>query len=184
MLEFSKCYALEVGAGNGGLSLWLALNGCHVICSDLNGPTEKAKELHKKYKVSDLIEYASVDATNIPYKENTFDIVAFKSIIGGIGGYGGFEKEMNVFKEIHRVLKPKGELFFAENLDGSLLHKFIRKKIASRFKRYKWTSTWRWVTLKELEEFLSPFSSKKYMTYGFLAHFTYPIQIFGIFLGQ
>ncbi|CEG13959.1 conserved hypothetical protein [groundwater metagenome] len=182
-LDLSKCRALEIGARNGGCSLWLALHGCSVVCSDLNGPTEKAKKIHKKYGVSNLIEYASVDVTNIPYEDNTFDIVIFKSVIGGVGRDDHKERQTTAFREINRVLKHSGELFFAENLDASSLHKFIRKTIMGKFRKYRWTTSWRWINLDELEEFLSPFSSVKYATYGFFGAFHLHIYPIGIFLG-
>ena len=39
--------------------------------------------------ISSLIIYQDIDATNIPY-ENYFDIIVFKSIIGGIGRNNNF----------------------------------------------------------------------------------------------
>src|ERR1043165_4321410 len=65
-LELSNSQALELGARNGGLSLWLAANGCHVTCSDLHGPTPQARKLHRRYDVSHLITYEPIDAVNIP----------------------------------------------------------------------------------------------------------------------
>ena len=66
--------ALDLGARHGGLSLWLASQGTLVVCSDLTGPTEQAKELHRKYEVENKISYSEIDATSIPYK-NEFDII-------------------------------------------------------------------------------------------------------------
>ena len=42
-LEFKEKSVLELGARNGGLSLYYALKGAKVLCSDLNGPTKKAQ---------------------------------------------------------------------------------------------------------------------------------------------
>jgi 2-polyprenyl-3-methyl-5-hydroxy-6-metoxy-1,4-benzoquinol methylase len=82
--DLSKCYALELGSRHGGLSLWLALQGARVICSDIRPPTDSAKQRHRKYGVADRIQYQIVDATDIGY-ENEFDVVAFKSLLGGLG---------------------------------------------------------------------------------------------------
>src|SRR5262245_19507116 len=72
------CKALEIGSRNGGLSLWLALCGARVVCSDLDGPTDVARHKHQQYGVADAVTYEAVNALDIPYRE-TFDIVVFKS---------------------------------------------------------------------------------------------------------
>ncbi len=37
---------LEIGANRGGLSMWLASKGHHVICSDIRPVSEDIKRLH------------------------------------------------------------------------------------------------------------------------------------------
>jgi 2-polyprenyl-3-methyl-5-hydroxy-6-metoxy-1,4-benzoquinol methylase len=74
---------LELGLSKGGLSLWLALNGNKVLCTDLNGPEKAAYKIHEKYDCTSKITYGSIDATNIPFEER-FDVIVFKSILGGI----------------------------------------------------------------------------------------------------
>jgi SAM-dependent methyltransferase len=144
---------LELGGRQGGLSLWLALKGKKVICSDIYGglasnAREQAELLHGKYHVRELITYQDIDATNIPY-ENYFDVIVFKSIIGGIGRNDNIENQKKAFEEIYRALKPGGKLLFAENLAGSLLHKFARKKFV------KWGKSWNYVSLGEYGTFFS-----------------------------
>ena len=117
---------LELGGRRGGLSLWLAINGSNVICSDLKSPKENASKLHEKYSCSDKIKYCSIDATNISF-ENKFDIIIFKSIIGGISGNGKNELKQKTIDEIHKSLKPSGKLLFAENLKSSFLQKTMLK---------------------------------------------------------
>ena len=109
---------LELGGRQGGLSLWLALKGIDIICSDLRDVKNTAEKVHLQYNVSSHIKYHDIDATNIPY-ENYFDIIVFKSIIGGIGRNNNYEIQQRVFKEIYKALKPRGKLLFAENLIAS-----------------------------------------------------------------
>ena len=156
--------ALEIGSRHGGLSLWLATQGAKVVCSDLNGPSERAVQQHRKRGVSDLIEYRSIDATAMHYQEE-FDIVLFKSVLGGIGGHGGRELQRTAIKEMHRALKKDGELFFAENLVASPAHQFFRRKFIT------WSAKWRYVSVAEMEEFLSPFSQVEFFTSGFAGAF-------------
>lgn len=155
---------LELGAEKGGLSLWLALKEKQMLCSDLNDVKIKSIPLHIRYNVVDYIEYQDIDATNIPY-ENNFDIIIFKSIIGGIGRKDNYKMQQKVFLEIYNALKPNGKLLFAENLSASLIHQLLRKKYI------RWGETWRYVSIKEMNELLSVFSSYQIKTTGVLGAF-------------
>lgn len=108
--DLSSIKALEIGAWNGGLSLWLAQKGSHVVCTDVNGPTNQAHEMHKAFDVSKLISYESVNAVEMSYKQQ-FDVVMFKSVLGGIGYNGHPEKQLRAMNNIYDALKPGGELF-------------------------------------------------------------------------
>ena len=155
---------LELGGNQGGLSLWLALKGIKVVCSDLKNTKSSAEYLHQEHAVCNLIEYQDIDATNIPY-ENQFDLIVFKSILGGIGRDDNFDSQKKVFNGIHRALKPNGRVLFAENLIASPLHQFFRKKFV------KWGNTWRYVTVEETKELLENFSSYQIKTTGILGTF-------------
>lgn len=156
--------ALELGGREGGLSLWLSLKGIDVICSDFDNVQTIAEPLHNKYEVADRISYEDIDATNIPY-ENHFDLIVFKSIIGGIGKDNNIDKQEKVFVQIYKALKPGGVLLFAENLVASPIHKALRKKFVN------WGDSWRYVSTREMEEFLKPFSSYKIKSTGVMATF-------------
>jgi SAM-dependent methyltransferase len=168
---------LELGSRNGGISLYFALNGFNVVCSDLKGPTEKAYLLHKRYNVDKNIEYKDVDATNICFSDNSFDVIVFKSILGGIGRNQNKQLQQKVFNEIHRVLKDNGLFLFAENLVASKFHTVFRKRFV------KWGNSWRYVSISEMEEFLAIFSEYKYQTTGFLSAFG-KIEILKSFLSK
>ena len=150
---------LELGGHQGGLSLWLALKGNHVICSDLASPEKKASEIHKKYACNSLIDYQAIDATDIPY-ENKFDVVTFKSILGAVGSKNNALKEKAIH-EIHKALKPGGTLLFAENIESTLLHRFLRKHFV------KWGKRWNYLRFEELHHIFSSFKSIEYITVGF-----------------
>ncbi|MDD2387413.1 MAG: methyltransferase domain-containing protein [Bacteroidales bacterium] len=155
---------LELGGREGGLSLWLALKGKEVVCSDLNDVKNTAEHLHLRYNVSKLIKYQDIDAVNIPY-ENYFDIIVFKSIIGGIGRNDNYEIQQKVFNEIYKALKPGGKLLFAENLIASKFHQRMRKRFVN------WGSAWRYVSIKEMKECLDLFATYDIKTTGVLAAF-------------
>lgn len=143
---------LELGARNGGLSLYYAKKHARVICSDVYGPSPLAHELHQKYKVMTNIEYQAIDATNIPdsYK-NQFDFVTFKSVFGGIGAGGNIDKQRKMATNIRKCLKPGGLVIFAENMQASKIHQFFRE----RFRTYG--TRWHYEREKEIEELFGDF---------------------------
>ena len=157
---------LEIGAGQGGPSLWLALQGHDVLCTNWGLTAAHASPLHERYAASGLlkgrIEYQDVDATRIPF-ENEFDLVVFKSVIGGVGTKEAQDRTM---QGILRALKPGGTLIFAENLRATPLHRLARA-IAYRMRG----SSWRYVTLKELAPHLAEYTSHDVRVTGFLAMF-------------
>jgi len=155
---------LELGGREGGLSLWLALKGKTTLCSDLKDVKITAEPVHLRHGVTSFIDYQDIDASNIPY-ENHFDLIVFKSIIGGIGRNDNYEIQQKVFKEIHKALKPGGKLLFAENLIASPFHQQLRKRFVN------WGSSWRYVSLPEMEELLQDFSYAQIKTTGVLGTF-------------
>ena len=127
---------MELGARNGGLSLYYALNGAEVLCSDVTKdfPSQRAIHLHEKYHLQDRITYAQIDALNIPEEyHRQFDVITFKSILGGIGSHDGTERESLAVRNIAVCLKPGGYVIFAENMQSSSVHQLFR-----RTRRYLW----------------------------------------------
>jgi len=152
---------LELGSSKGGMSLWLALNKNKVYCTDLNGPENDAYLMHKKHNCSSRITYGAVDATAIPF-ENHFDLIIFKSILGGISSNEN-QKKARTVNEIYKALKPGGILLFAENLESTLLHRVFRKGYG--------TKHWNYLKMSELDEVFSSFSTLEYTTEGFFGCF-------------
>ncbi len=155
---------LELGGRQGGLSLWLAAKGKNVICSDLDNIAHTAGPLHAKHNLSSFIIYQNIDATQIPY-ENFFDIIVFKSIIGGIGRTENSILQQIVFDQIYKALKPGGKLLFAENLIASPMHQAFRNKFT------EWSDYWQYFTVAQINDFLNAYSSVEIKTTGFLGTF-------------
>jgi SAM-dependent methyltransferase len=155
---------LEVGAKAGGLSVWLAQRGHHVVCSDLHNAHENANSLVQRYGVRDAVRFEDIDATAIPY-ERAFDIVIFKSVLGGVGRGDAIDRQRAAIVSMHRALRQGGRLFFAENLSGSPLHRMLRERYVA------WGSSWRYVTIEEMQALLQPFARAHYETAGFFGTF-------------
>ncbi len=152
---------LEIGANQGGISAWLASFGNRVVCSDVRDTEMQAHPLIDRYGLSDRVRFQDIDATSIPY-DSVFDVVAFKSVLGGIGYNGAIERQARAIKAMHRALKPGGKLLFAENLRGSSVHNFLRSKFV------RWGNRWRYLTIDEMRDFLRDFSDVKFSTTGVL----------------
>ena len=163
-LNTGKMECLELGGRQGGLSLWLASKGHKVVCSDLDSPEEYASKLHSKYPFADLIKYEAIDATRIPY-ENQFDLVVFKSILGGISRGGNHPRKQESVDQIYKALKPSGKLLFAETLEASSLHKYHRKKFI------KWADDWNYLKYSDLAHLFHEFENVKFQTVGFFGAF-------------
>jgi ubiquinone/menaquinone biosynthesis C-methylase UbiE len=157
--------ALDLGAGGGGLSLYLALRGCEVTYCDFAEPRAEALELFGRHGITGTIRFTRADVTRLPYRAASFDVVAFKSLLASVGKFGGFPSQKSVLDEAYRVLKPGGLLLFAENAHGSALHAFCRDRLVA------WGHDCRYPSLAELSGFLSAFSRVRLLTFGVLAAF-------------
>lgn len=157
---------LTVGERNGGLTLWLALMGFHVVCTDRESPEPHASLLHKKYNVADKISYRALDIVHCDLPDNSFDIIMAKSVIGGLKAdpknrlTRSFAVQQQAVDNIYRVLKPGGYYFSAENLQGSSFLQAVRKMAGKNkgWRHFKW---------REVKELHNAFSAKEYHTFGF-----------------
>ena len=159
---------LELGAGfNGGLSLWLALRGVRMTCSgchpSFDDVSDVTKEIHRKYRLSDVI-YERVDATRIPYT-GSFDIVAFRSVIGGISRSADIETARGVVQQAEAALRPGGKLIMLENLAATPLHRYLRQRYGSG------AHGWQYYSIGEFLSLLEGFHGVSYMATGFLGCF-------------
>jgi ubiquinone/menaquinone biosynthesis C-methylase UbiE len=153
---------LALGEREGGMSLYFALKGHEVICSDYNPLPDTTKVMHAEYGVAKKITYQRIDMKAIDLEDESVDVVVFKSVIGALGNKPDQEKAL---QEIYRVLKPGGVFLFAENLEGSRLHQYLRKKFVS------WGERWQYVTFADMTNWNASYTSIK----------TKPIGVLGLF---
>lgn len=163
-INLAGARVLEIGSDHGGLSLWLASEGAAVVCSDINGPKPEARVDHAAAGYVGSVTYEAIDALAIPYS-GEFDIVVMRSVLGIIGDPCTREAQARAIGQIHRSLRPGGEFFFAENLPASPIHRFLRRRYVD------WAGIWRYPSREEMLEFLEPFRSVEYETFGFAGTF-------------
>ena len=164
--EIPKNQGLELGARRGGLTYFFAHRfGSKMNCSDVEPIPDETRKKLADAGLNGLITYSIADAVSLPFPDQSFDFITFKSILGVVGSKNRVENIEKAISEIHRVLKPGGVLLFAENLQGSLLHRKARQWFVP------WGKAWRYLSLAEMHRLLSVFSQYELHTTGFLAAF-------------
>lgn len=158
-LDLPSCIAIELGAREGGASVFLGQKCKYVICSDLTNPVQNASALHHKYNLTN-IEYEALDIT-MPYWHKSYDLILSKSVIGACE-----KKDHNrIIDNIFDALNPGGEFWFAENLSATFIHQFARKHFV------KWGERWNYWDIGHLPTSLDRFTSKQITTIGFMGTF-------------
>ncbi len=161
---------LAIGERNGGLSLWLALMGFHVVCTDIDDISERAQQLHLKYNVADKVEYKIFDIVNDQWQPGEFDIIIAKSVIGGLksersdAATRSFSVQQKAVDNIYQLLKPGGLFFSAENMLGNIMTRLMRKA-------GKRSSGWRYLAYNELQQLFSRYTLVQTKTFGILPTF-------------
>jgi len=141
----TKGKILDIGTGPGSLAIEFAkkIPGVEVIGLDLSDVVLMlAKENVQKTDVSSRVSFERGDAENIPFEDDTFDLVISSNTLHLV------KKPIKMFDEIQRVLKPKGRFFmsdfrrsllgiFTEHIRASYSSKEI-KDLLSRSKLQNW----------------------------------------------
>jgi ubiquinone/menaquinone biosynthesis C-methylase UbiE len=161
---------LEIGCGNGEFSSRFLNNGAEMHCVDISGPLIGI--LEERYAGTNL-KFETADIEHLPYADGYFD---------GITG-NGILHHLNIdicIKEIHRVLKKNGRIFFAEpNLLNPEVFLETRIRWIGRLaqKTEDETAFLKWELKRALEK--NGFSSVVVSPFDFLQPLT-PVPFIGI----
>jgi len=163
----SDVRVLVLGERNGGISLWFALLGYNVRCTDIQRPGAAVQKLHEMWNVASRVTYAAVDVFRMPWPAEHFDVVACKSVIGGLkleytnALTRSLENQKLAVEEIRRVLKPGGVFLGAENLTGTWPHRVLRNI------RCGGKLGWRHLTVSEITWLFDHYSCSEQRSWGF-----------------
>ncbi len=146
-IEKGNLNCLEIGAGPGGISLWVASYDNNILCTEYDNNMQIARDLHKVFNAQN-IEYSNLDVLNIPF-ENHFDIIILKSVLGGLGNNNNIDLAI---QQIHKSLKPEGYFLFAENLKGSMLLMWLRRRFSGC------GTWWNYMDYKQFKQGISIFN--------------------------
>ncbi|MDP6173005.1 MAG: class I SAM-dependent methyltransferase [Rhodospirillales bacterium] len=105
LIEFNSAMkVLDVGCGVGGPARYLAKTfGCRVTGLDLTAEfIEAARALNERAGLSHLVDFQIGDGGQLPFADESFDLVWCQNVIMNIADKAGF------MGEIHRVLKAGG----------------------------------------------------------------------------
>lgn len=103
--------ALDIATGTGDMAILLARKApdCDIIGLDISGKMlDIAREKIQKRGLSDRIDFQQGDSENLPFTDNTFDVITVAF------GVRNFENTLQGLKECNRVLKPAGQLVVLE----------------------------------------------------------------------
>jgi cyclopropane fatty-acyl-phospholipid synthase-like methyltransferase len=101
-------YVLDIGSGVGGPAIYIAQQtGCRIMGIEISDVgVERAKKFAADSGLSDRAAFHLGDAMEMPFPDNTFDVVISLNVINV------FKDKEELFRKVLRVLKPNGKFAF------------------------------------------------------------------------
>lgn len=106
---------LEVGFGSGVTFLNLAEKYKEIYGLDLNASVEDIEVVFRKRQIETYLQKGSV--LSMPFKDDFFDTVLLISILEHLKP----SEQLQAFGEIHRVLKPGGQVIYGVPVERRLM---------------------------------------------------------------
>lgn len=126
-------YVLDIGCGVGAAACYIVKNhGCRVVDIDISEEMIwEANNRAEKEGLKDKVEFKVADVQNLPFEDNSFDVVIGESILAFL------EDKQRGIRECKRVVKQGGYIGFNEGTwiknPPTELVKYILKVTGGRF---------------------------------------------------
>jgi len=119
---------LDLGSGYGGAARYLAKKyGCQVTCLNLSETqNERNDSLNKKHGLDHLITVTEGNFEDIPFPDNSFDVVWSQDAIVHSGN------REQVLSEVNRVLMETGDFIFTDLMQTYDCPKSVLKPVLER----------------------------------------------------
>ncbi|MFD0024798.1 class I SAM-dependent methyltransferase [Streptomyces sp. NPDC058382] len=101
--DLSGLDVLEIGAGAAQCSRWLAAQGARPVALDLSH-----RQLQHALRIGGDVPLVEADAGVLPFRDNSFDLAC-----SAYGAVPFVADPAQVFREVHRVLRPGGRWVFS-----------------------------------------------------------------------
>lgn len=163
---------LEVGCGNGELSVWLAKNSAEVWGVDISDESIAiAEKRSKENNTTTSTHFYAQPAEALPFANNFFDIVFINVTLHHLV----IEQSL---KEFHRVLKNQGTLIAIEPLAFSpIIQKFRTSKFCTTlYPIYQETPTERILTSADLIDIKKYYANVEFVPFRIFSPFIFKIK--------
>lgn len=119
---------LDIGSGYGGSARYLATQfGCTVTCLNLSeAENEKNRAKNKAKNLDEQIEVQAGNFEDMQFEDACFDVVWAQDAILHSGN------KAQVFKEVERVLKPKGHFILTDPMQSDTCPEGVLEPILKR----------------------------------------------------
>lgn len=128
--ELSDKQVLDVGCGNGQYAVFFGMHGATVHGFDISRKgVEIGRKTAEKNGVSDRVHFSTQSATDLSFKDGSFDLIVCNAVLHHLMKYEGFESEL------YRVLADGGQLVFADGIRDNPVYntgRWLFRKVGGR----------------------------------------------------
>ncbi|HTY57329.1 MAG TPA: class I SAM-dependent methyltransferase [Bacteroidota bacterium] len=103
-VALAGCRVLDFGSGNGAQTVELLKHGCSIVACDIDERDLAVLTSYAREHCIGDVTAVLYDGTTLPFPDGHFDVVVSYAVLEHV------EEESRALNEIHRVLRPGGDL--------------------------------------------------------------------------